>query len=353
MKSWTASKIIKLYKIDRTKTSVFRDESDGTIPAAQRLSRGKTQFRSWSSSALPGIGLKYGFLPPPKETKIISVYSPKGGVLKSTFAFNLARVLAINGISVLVIGLDVQGTISTNLKLDEEPRENLSEIQEINGLYESYKSRKEGGCNIEETIQDSDLPNLKYIPESSNLVHLEQKIRDESKREHCLERLIKPLMKKFDVIIFDNSPNWNFLIQNSLVFATDVICPIACDIETYRSLTQNIQMINDFKDKMELKWNSFILISTKLERTRISTQIEAQYKTLFPQLIIPCSIRTAAKGQESSLDKVSVIEYDSESSLAEDYYSVIHDVWVRINPWIKDISSVKKQRSKRFANEDV
>lgn len=61
--------------------------------------------------------------------------------------------------------------------------------------------------------------------------------------------------------------------------ATDVISPIACDIETYRSLTQNIEMINDFKIAMELEWSNFILIPT--ERTKLSTQIEAEYRRLF------------------------------------------------------------------------
>lgn len=343
---WTASEMIRLYRMDRAKTSIYRDETEKVIPEAERVKRGKTLVRLWPSSALPEIGKKYGFLKPPETTKVISVYSPKGGVLKSTFSFNLARVLAINGLKVLVIGLDVQGTISTNLKIDDEENhlENITEIKEIKGLYEASKSIQTGGCLLEDTILDTNLPGLKYIPESSNLVHLEQRIRDESKREYFIDRLIKPIKKMFDIIIFDNSPNWNFLIQNSLVAATDVICPIACDIETYRSLAQNIQLINDYKDKLELNWNSFILISTKLERTRISTQIDAQYKTLFPALITPFSIRYTAKGQESSLSRISAIEYDPESTLADDYYSVIQDVWTRVNPSLTTEKLVKKEQ---------
>lgn len=352
---WTASELIKLYKMDRTKTSIYRDEAEKVIPEAERVKRGKTQVRLWPLPILPEIGKKYGFLERPNGTKVISVYSPKGGVLKSTFSFNLARVLAINGINVLVIGLDVQGTVSANLRVDDDEAklENIAEIKEIKGLYEASKSINSGGCLLEATILNTNLPNLKYIPESSNLVHLEQKIRDESKREHFLDRLIKPIKKMFDVIIFDNSPNWNFLIQNSLVAATDIVCPIACDIETYRSLAQNIQMINDYKDKLELNWNSFTLISTKLERTRISTQIDAQYKTLFPQLITPFSIRSTAKGQESSLSKTSAIEYDPESGLADDYYAVIQDIWLKINPSLKTEKSellLKKQKLKIVGN---
>lgn len=344
-RTWTPNELIKLYKIGKTKTSILRDEASKIIPQAKRKKRGKSSVRVWDQSDLPEIGKKYGFLSPPKETKVISVYTPKGGVLKSTLSFNLGRILALNGIRVLMIGLDVQGTITNNLKLEanEEEINTLSELPEVKGLYEAAKSKKERGCKIEETIVNTDLPTLFYIPESSNLNHLEQKIRDESKREHFIERLIKPIRDKFDVIIFDNSPNWNFLIQNSLVAATDIICPIACDIETFRSLAQNIEMINDFKSTMDLEWSNFILIPTKLERTKLSTQIEAQYRTLFPSIITSSSIRAAAKGQESSLEKVSAIEYDPKSPLAEDYYEIIKDIW-------KNINKLKNTESNKIEN---
>ncbi|MBA2650361.1 MAG: ParA family protein [Legionella sp.] len=330
-KNWTPKEVVKLYRIEKTKTSLYRDELSGLIPKAQRVKRGKTEIRIWEHKDLPEIGRHHGFLTPPEDTKVISVYTPKGGVLKSTVALNLARMLALNGINTLVIGLDVQCTVTHNLSKDEEIT-NVDDIKEVFGLYESAKSKAEGGCSIEDAIHETDLPTLFYIPESSNLNLLEQRIRDENRREFVIERLIKPLKNKFQVVIFDNSPNWNFLIQNSLAAATDVICPIACDIETFRSLMQNIEMINDFKAKMELSWSNFILIPTKVERTKLSTQIEAQYRTLFPELITASSIRVAAKGQESSLEKLSVIEYDAASQLADDYYGIVQDIWNRINP---------------------
>lgn len=331
-KNWTPNEVIKLYRIEKTKTSLFRDEVSGLIPQAKRIKRGKSQVRVWEQRDLPEIGRHHGFLKPPSSKKIIAVYTPKGGVLKSTIALNLARVLALNGIKTLVIGLDVQCTVTHNLRTNDII-DSLADIKNHNGLYEA--KQKENPCPIESTILETDIPTLYYIPESSNLNNLEQLIRDETRREYTIDRLISPLKKQFQVIIFDNSPNWNFLIQNSLVAATDVICPIACDIETFRSLTQNIQMINDFKAKMELKWSNFILIPTKVERTKLSTQIEAHYRTLFPELITASSIRVAAKGQESSLEKLSVIEYDASSQLADDYYAIFKDIWERINPEIK------------------
>lgn len=331
MKTWMPNDIIKLFRTDKTKTRLFRDEEKNIIPKAQRLERGKSNVRAWETKDLPGIGKFYGFLPPPTELKLISIYTPKGGVLKSTFAFNLARMLAINNIKVLVIGLDVQCTITHNLCPGREDEiSSLDQINETHGLFELINANIKGN-GISKIIMPTDLPTLHYIPESSNLNFLEQRIRDETKREFTLSRLIEPVKNDYDVVIFDNSPNWNFLIQNSLVAATDVISPIACDIETFRSLTQNIKMIDEFKEKMDLHWSNFILIPTKVARTKLSTQIEAEYRRSFADFITAGSIRDAVVGQESSLEQLSVIECVPKSPLADDYYEVVIDIWKRIN----------------------
>src|SRR5581483_3523224 len=104
-KKWTPNELIKLYRIEKTKTSLYRDEASGLIPKAQRIKRGQTEIRVWEHKDLPQIGKSYGFLTQPASTKVVSVYTPKGGVLKSTLALNLARMFALNGIKTLVIGL--------------------------------------------------------------------------------------------------------------------------------------------------------------------------------------------------------------------------------------------------------
>lgn len=328
-KIFTPSKILKLFRSDKTKHALFKSEEVGLIPKAERIKWGKHFVRAWQKKDLPAIGKIYGFLPTPSTQKIIAIYTAKGGVLKTTVSYNLARMIALNGIKTLVIGLDVQCSI-TDLLSTTQQEENIEDIHPIHGLYEATKSVADGGVNIGDIIKASDIPTLHYIPETVNLNKLEQKIRDEKKREHFLTRFINELKQNYDVIIFDNSPNWNFLIQNSLVAADVVISPMGCDIGTYRAVNQNIQLINDFKNDMELIWKNFIIIPTLLENTKLSLQIVSQYNTLYPELITKASIRRAVKGQESSLQNCSVIESDPSSPLANDYYDVITELWTKI-----------------------
>ena len=329
-KIFTPSKILKLFRSDKTKHALFKSEEMGFIPKAERIKWGQHFVRAWQKKDLPTIGKFYGFLPAPSTQKVISIYTAKGGVLKTTISYNLARAIALNGIKTLVIGLDVQCSITDLLSITHQREENIEDIYPINGLYEATKPAADGGVALEEIIKVSDFPTLHYIPETVNLNKLEQKIRDEKKREHFLARFINGLKQNYEVIIFDNSPNWNFLIQNSLVAADVVISPMGCDIGTYRAVNQNIQLINDFKNDMELNWKNFIIIPTLLENTKLSLQIVSQYNTLYPELITKASIRRAVKGQESSLQNCSVIESDPSSPLANDYYDVITELWTKI-----------------------
>lgn len=322
MNEWKINKLIRLFNIKVTKTQIYRDELNGLIPLAKR----KNNIRYWDTNSLPMIGEKYGKFKKPNKRKIISVYTPKGGVLKTTLSLNIARFLAIHNIKVLVIGLDVQGSITANL--EQEETNLLSEIKEYQGLYEAIISDKPIIHNI---IKGTDLASLSFIPESSSLNLLEQRIRDMPAREFYIYRKIEEEISDFNVIIFDNSPNWNFLIQNSLTCATDVISPIGCDIESYRSLSKNIEMVNDFKREMRLKWNNFILIPTKRKRNNLSSQIESQYRSSFPEICSSESIRCTVKGEESSFDKLSAIEYDVSSHVANDYVNVITELWKKVN----------------------
>lgn len=329
IKIWTPNEVTKLFRITKTKTTLLRDEANKTIPEAIRVKRGKSSVRAWNKNDLPQIGKIHGFLKPPKKTKMISVYTAKGGVLKTTISYNFARILALNGIKTLVVGLDVQCSVTDLLSTAPEA-ESIDDISFPPGLYEASKPASDGGIPIESVIQETDLNTLHFIPESINLNLLDQKIRDEKRREYFIARLLEPIKDKYDVILFDNAPSWNFLIQNSLVAADAVISPVGCDIGTYKSVSQNIGIINNYKKDMDLNWSNFTIIPTLLEKSKLSAQIEAQYRTMYPELITTQSIRRAIKGQESIFYGASIIETDPSSPIAGDYFDTVSEVWGRI-----------------------
>ena len=108
---WTNSELHNLYKLTASRQTLLNAEASGAIPTATRIPRGSSSIRVWGLADLPQIGAKYGFLDKNKKKIILSVYTAKGGVLKTTLSYNLARIIALHGMRVLVVGLDSQGVL--------------------------------------------------------------------------------------------------------------------------------------------------------------------------------------------------------------------------------------------------
>ena len=208
---WTSTNVVKLFKSNiKSKQSLFNAEKRGEIPESYRISRGTTKVRTWDISQIPAIGEKFGFIKKPKKQQVVCVYTAKGGVLKTNLAFNLARTYALNGIKTLIIGLDIQCSI-TDICIPKVEAKCLDDWVEHYGLYDFLYDKK----TIESIIHCTDLPTLDIIPETPAINYLEKKIRDEKRREYVIKDRILKKIPEYDLIIFDNSPSWNMLIENA------------------------------------------------------------------------------------------------------------------------------------------
>ncbi len=329
IKTWTNAELHTLFNIQSSRQTLLHAEREGKIPTAIRKSHGQTQVRNWTIDQLPAIGEKYGFISKPTKPTVITVFSPKGGVLKTTVTFNLARVLAIHNIKTLVIGLDIQKSL-TELFFPQGTVETLELAQtELAGL----KQYLVDGYSLDDVIASTDIPTLDIIPENSSLNFLEKWIYGQTAREMTFERDLIPQLKErgYEVIIFDNSPNWNQLIENSIVSANVILSPIGCDIGSFQALRTNIQTMSEFRDTIVDRsrvdnLRNFVLIPTLAESNKLSRQILASYIRDYSDMITTTTIRSSVKGQESSALYMSILEYDARSPVAEDYRELIKEL---------------------------
>ena len=327
-KLWTSTDIRKLFRLKDKISSqtLLNAEEKGNIPKAQRIARGKVEVRQWHIEQLPEIGSRFGFLKKPDKQKIMCFYTAKGGVLKTTLAYSLARILALNGIKTIIIGLDIQCSI-TDITLPPVTVESLDNLKSQNlGLYHYLFDK----VPLKKIIKKTDLPTLFLIPETPDLNLLEKKLRIESRREYLLKDKLIPHLQEYDVVIFDNGPSWNQLIENALTASSNIISPIGCDIGTYQALQTNLNTLFEFQSTMKLEWESFFLIATLLEKTKLSQQIYGAYLNQYAEKMVSIPIRRAVKGQEAVLLRQSAIENDSNSSLAQDYFELTQELWKKI-----------------------
>ena len=328
--TWTSTDVRKLFRLhERFKSpqTLLNAEERGEIPHAARIARGKTSVRQWPLRDLPTIGRRLGFLRAPKQQEVVCVYTAKGGVLKTTASYILGRLLALNGIRTIIVGLDIQCSI-TDITLPLESCESLEDAPSNPrvGLYEMFAE----GRRVADITVNTGLPTLDIIPENPNLNALEKKLRNETRREYAFVDSLLPQLSAYEVVIFDNGPSWNQLIENALTAATTVLSPAGCDLGTYQALKTNLTNVRDFQQQMKLEWRNFFIMPTLLEKTKLSQQIYGAYLNQYGEHVLPSPIRRAIKGQEALLLRQSPLEHSPTSPLATDYFEAIKCLWERV-----------------------
>lgn len=320
-------KIFHLKEKINSRQTLLNLEERGEIPKATRVGRGKggkIQQRVWSSSDLVGIGEKLGFLQKPTKQHRIVFNISKGGNLKTSQSFNWCRMLALSGIKVLAIPLDIQKSF-TKLVSNELEVEDISQVQEEGlGLYHLLFE----GATLEQVVQKTDLPTLDFLPETSELNILEKRLRLENRKEYFfLDRLV-PKLKDYDVIVWDTAPSFSSLIENALVASTEIVSPIGCEVGTYQVLNDYLEILAEFFEIMKIE-PAHYFVPVLLDKNKISQQIYGAYLSRYSDKIIATPIRRSVIAQEASVMRQSVFEYSPDSPLASDQYEAITEFWKR------------------------
>lgn len=328
---WSSTDIRRLFRIDdriKSLNTLYNAEKRGEIPQAERVARGNVLARLWRLEQLPEIGSRFGFLQAPNGQIVICVYTPKGGVLKSTFSYTLAKILALHGIKTVVVGLDVIQATITNYALPPKQFQSIEELDLIPdyvGLYHHFFDK----MPLSKIIMPTSLPTLDIIPETPELQHLIIKLLTTPRREFLFKEKLIPHLPH-QVVIFDNGPGWNLLVESSLAAANTVIVPMGCEIEAYKSIDKNLEILFEYRDNAQIQWDNFFQLPTLIDSTKVSRQIKDAYIKKYAEYIITPPIRRNPKGQEARAANQSIFEYAPNSELAQDYRAIITEMWQRI-----------------------
>lgn len=277
-------------------------------------SRDPAVRRSYSLETLSEVGALAGFLQKPERPVAASVFVTKGGVLKTTLTLNLARMAALHGLRVCVVGLDMQGDITQALG-NEGPDENES-LEEALRTLNSLKGLSDlfvGQATLDEIVLPTEIPTLSYIPETPELVALDQSLLSRNRREYwLLENVVEPLKAKFDLILMDCSPNWNRLINNAIVASDILISPIESKINNFRNLRTFRALVAEFRRDMRLNFKHVFVPTRLVASRRLSREIYDWYRSNLDDQNAVCttrSIRESIHGEEAMALRLSIPEH--------------------------------------------
>ena len=178
--------------------------------------------------------------------KVIAFINQKGGVGKTTMAFNSAHALAKQGHRVLCIDMDPQANLSLLCGVDSEDSYSV-----YNLLVNSVRELK--NLHVPALFQDVLVPGavIDVLPASQELSGFELSVASISgPRQLVLSKFLEKnsVLSRYDYIIIDCPPTLGLLVVNILCAAHGVIVPFRPDEFSRKGLGHFYQVLEDIEE---------------------------------------------------------------------------------------------------------
>jgi chromosome partitioning protein len=334
---YSLKKVASMFGGPELKEEITRLEESGDIPSQEKFRSGALYRKGFKGSDISKIGSKIGFFKKFDRPVSLCVFTTKGGVLKSTLALNLARTAALHGLKTCVVGLDIQGDVTTALGFDDGIEDSgdlnyiLEKLNRTKGLSDIFNNT----VRLKDAIVPTDNENLFLIPETPELVALNDSLSNINRREFWLkEKVVDPLKQYFDLVIMDCSPNWNKLTTNALVACDALVSPLECKINNFRNFKVFSKFLLEFKNEMKIDFESIFVPTRYSLNRKLSLDILEWYRSSVPGCI-DGAIRENVSGEEAVALNKSFIEHCPGKASANEMIEVLSEVHRRVETLIE------------------
>lgn len=254
--------------------------------------------------------------------KITAVVNQKGGVGKTTTAFNLAHALAQKGEKVLLVDMDPQANLTMCCGFDRPDTIGTTIYQLMNAVLE------EEPLPLPETYLKR-VGGVDLIPSSIELSAMEISLVNAMSREIILKSVLEPLKDAYSTIIIDCMPSLGMLTINALAACDSILIPATPQYLSAKGLEMLIKTISRIRKRINPAiLIEGILITQYTERTRLSKEVLGMIKEAYGNHIkvfesrIPVSVRVG----ESMMNSKSILEFDPNGKVADAYRQLAEEL---------------------------
>ena len=239
--------------------------------------------------------------------KVISVANQKGGVGKTTTTVTLCAILAKRGKKVLLIDADPQGNATSGLGVTKEVELSIYDVLV-------------GETPIEDTIQPTNIKNLKVCPSNINLAGSEVELVSMMSRDQRLKEKLEEEREKFDFILIDCPPSLGLITLNSFTASDSILIPVQCEYYALEGLGQLINTVNLVKKHLNKSLELEGALLTMYDaRTNLSNQVVKEVKKYFNDKVYKTVIPRNVRLSEAPSYGMPITIFDPHSKGAKSY----------------------------------
>lgn len=249
----------------------------------------------------------------------LAIANQKGGVGKTATAHALGVVLAAEGLRVLMVDCDPQGSLTRSAGLQDCSGRSLAEVLQPGGL---------AMADILQELQ----ANLYIAPADIALAGAELGLTNRMGRENVLRKALARVTG-FDLVILDCPPSLGLLTLNALVAAEGLIIPtqpMAADLRGVALFLETIaQVQEELNPRLEILGLLLTFYDGRLNFHKAAVEaIQAAGLDLLP-VFIGRSVRVA----EAAAAGQSVVTWDAGNPQSENYRQLSEEIlkWLNKN----------------------
>ena len=260
----------------------------------------------------------------------VAVTNAKGGVGKSTTAINLAAALADLDRRVLVINADPSGNASLGFFPTGMPSPGLADV-----LLD--------GVEPAEAMHPTCVEGVDLMPPGPRLGSCSDQMGGSQGlgqgREFRIRRVARSVAVSgsHDLILFDTSPVQTPLNVSILYAVDEVVIPIdpcVAALAGVRAVEDLVRDVSEFRQELTDAGPVAItgVLITRVDRTLVSKQVEAEVRAYFGPLAYERSVPTSVKFREAYARGIPLVKYDPYGLGAMAYQAAAEALLSRATP---------------------